>query len=607
MVFKNLKKRVSYFKVVKEELYLVDEVNRVLKFDKDLLLIGGFKLKFNNNKPTEKCVKMDKNAKLLAVASNNLIGVWDLKSKKFLGSFQRKDDILSISLDEEYLVSGGVSGEIKLYNLEIKKEIGTIIKHKDFVTDLEIESEINEVYGGCYDKAVVFCDLITYRKKERYLHIKPVRKIEKKETLITADQISDILKWDVVKTESKDRVDFYKEFRDFWIDDNFLVILMNSKVAIYDLEKEVILNDNFLEINEGDKIVVFGRFMLISDIKGVLYKFDLFEDEEKLLDLILKEDFKRAYELVDKNPFLKRTLAFEKLEKLVEAMIKRAKAYFETDKEKAIEILQKLLVVPHLRGQIENIIRDFENIVKFKFAIKSGNYALAYQLANQFPLLKETKYYELLEKKWQITFEKALKLIKEGKISEAKELLEPFMAVPTKLPLIEFALKKANILFLMKEKLAKRDFKGFFDLVKLHPELKDTIEYQKVLEYGKRLLEKAEELFEKEEFEKAKRALNILLDFPDYAPKAQKLLKKIEIALEFQRVLANKDYEKAYELIELYPFLKRLLSYKEFMKKIHNAFKEAEKFMSENKKADAINTLKEFQNRFTMGRIGQII
>jgi soluble cytochrome b562 len=468
---------------------------------------------------------------------------------------------------------------------------------------LEIESTLNEVYAGCYDKAVLFSDLITYRKKERFLHIKPVKKISKNEYLVSADGISDVVKWNLVKFESDDRVDFYREFRDYWIDGNFLVVLMSNKIAIYDLEKEVILNDNFKEVLDADKIVIFDKYMLVSDIRGIVYKFDLFEDEEKLVDFILKEDFKSAYELIDKNPFLRRSGAFERLEKYVELLIKRAKNYFEVDREKAVEILQKLLVVPHLRTKIEQIIKDFEQIVKFKFAIKTGNYALAYQLANQYPLLKETKYYQLLEKKWQITFEKALKLIKEGKISQAKEILEPFMAVPSKLPLIEFALKKAQIIFLLKEKLAKRDFKGFFDLIKTHPELKETLEYQKVMEYAKRVLQKAKELFEKEEFEKAKKAATILLDFPDYEVEARKLLKKIEIALVFQAALANKDYEKAYELVELYPFLKKLSSYKKFMQDVHSSFKEAERLMHENKKYEALQKVKDFQNRFTMERI----
>ena len=607
MVFKNLKKRVSLFKSDGDFLYVVDESNRFFKFDKSLLLAGGIKIKFPANKPSEKCVKIDKDFNILAVASKNYIGVFDLKNKKRLGVFKREDDVLSVAVDGHYLVSGGINGEIRLYNLEIKKEIGRVVKHKDFVTDLEIESEMNEIYAGCYDKAVLYADLITFRKKERYLHIKPVRKIEKREFLISADSISDIVKWDLVKFESADRVDFYKEFRDFWIEKNFLVVLLSSKVVIYDLEDGVILNDSFLEINDGDKIAVFGRYMLISDMRGIIYKYDLYEDETKLLDFILKEDFKGAYELIDKNPFLKFSAAYERLEKYIELLIKKAKVYFETDREKAVEILQKLLVVPQLRGKIENIIKDFEQIVKFKFAIKQGNYALAYQIANQYPLLKETKYYEYLEKKWQITFEKALKLIKEGKVSEAKELLEPFMAVPSKLPLIEFALKKAEIIFLMREKLAKRDYKGFFDLVKVHPELKETLEYQKVMEFAKRAYERAKEYFEKEEFDKAKKIANLLLDFPDFETKAQKLLKKIEIALVFENVLAQKNYEKAYEMVELYPFLKKLNSYKEFMKKIHDSFRKAEKLISENKKFEAINEVKEFQNRYTMERINKII
>jgi hypothetical protein len=43
------------------------------------------------------------------------------------------------------------------------------------------------------------------------------------------------------------------------------------------------------------------------------------------------------------------------------------------------------------------------------------------------------------------------------------------------------------------------------------------------------------------------------------------------------------------------------------MKKIHDSFRKAEKLISENKKFEAINEVKEFQNRYTMERINKII
>jgi len=607
-ILKNLKKRVTAFGVG-DNLYLIDELNRVLIFSKNLLLMKGFKLKLPQNRVDENSTKFSKDLKFLAITLGNITTLWDLETKKHIANFVNNSDVLSVGFDGEskYLATGDIAGEVKLYNLHIKKQVALLGRHKDFITDIEFCDEVNEIACGCYDKCMLFINGVDLSKKERYLHIKPVKKVKKNEYLVSADLISDIVKWDVFKASSKDRVDFYKEFRDFYIDKNILVILTSRGVSLYDLEDEVILNEKFLETTDGEKIAVFERYLLIADNKGVVWYYDLFEDEKELLDYILKEDFKSAYELIDKNPFLKRSRGYERLEKLVELFIKRAKNYFEIDPLKGAASLQKLLEVPHLKSKVEEIIKHYTNLVKFKKAVLSNNFALAYQLANQYPLLKETKYYQLLEKKFEIAFEKALKLIKEGKITEAKEVLKPFLAVPQKLELIEFVLKKGEIIFLLREKLAKRDFKGFFALIKEHPELKATKEYKKVIEYANRLYQKALELLKNEEFEKAKKAATLLLEFPDFEDKAEKILKKIEIALKFLAYLSEKNYEKAIELTKLHPFLKELKAYKEFMKQWNEKIYQAEILMHEGKNIEAESLLKEYENKYQINRINEVM
>jgi len=607
-MLKNLKKRVTHFSANEDLLYLVDESNRVLIFSKNLIFLKGFKLKLPDNRPDEKSTKFSTDSKYLAITIKNITTLWDLNSKKHIANFKNKFDILSIGFDKEnrYLVMGDIAGEIKLYNLEIKKKVADIARHKDFITDISISDDLSEVIAGCYDKCVLFVNCTDFSKKERYLHIKKVKKVENKSYLVSADNLSDIVKWDLIKIDTKDRVDFYKEFRDFYIDEDILVVLTQKGVILYDLKAEVILNDNFLEFENGDKVYVFGHFLIISD-ENVVWYLDLFEDEGKLLDFILEENFKSAYDLIDKNPFLKRSRGYERLERMIELIIKKAKDYFEIDPLKGANYLQKLLVVPHLRSRVEEIIKHYTNLIKFKNAVFENNFSLAYQLISQYPLLKETKYYQLLEKKWEIAFEKALKLLKEGKVSEAKEILTPFMTITQKQEIIEFILKDAKLLFLLREKLAKRDFKGFFDLIKAHPQLKNTKEYKKVIEYANNLYKKAVEFLKNEDFKKAKKAASILIDFPDFESKAVKILRKIEISLKFLAYLSEKNYEKAFELVKLYPFLKELKEYKDFINKWNDYLYKAEILMSEGKKEEAYQLVKDYKNKYHLKRINEML
>ena len=518
-LFKDIKARVSDFLVKEDRLYLIDELNRVFIFDK-LNFYKGFKIKLPNNNPNEKSTKFSKNGKFLAITNDSTINVLDFKSKKKVAEIKNSDVVLSVGFDEEerYLLIGDVKGKIKLYNIDALKTV-LEVQYLESILDVDIDDEV--IMGGCYDKSVIFIDRINGIKKERKLHIKEIKKVKTNHYCISSDKSSRVVKWDKYVYDKKDSISFYKEFRDFFISENILITLTNKNITLYDLEKEVILNDSFIEIQEGDKLTFIDKYIVVADIKGKLYYKDVFEEEKEFLDYILRKNFKKAYELIDKNPFLKRSRGYEKLEKMVELIIRKAKEYFEEDPLKGKIYLKELLEVPFLKPKVEKIIKDYTNLVKFKKAVLDNNFALAYQLVKLYPSLKETKYYLLLEKKWEIYFDKALELLKKGKINEAKEVLKPFFVVPEKLEIINFILKKYEIVFLLREKLAKRDFKGFFSLIKMHPELKNTREYKKVMEYANNLYKKALEFIKNEEFDKAKKAATILLDFPDFEIKAK--------------------------------------------------------------------------------------
>ena len=584
--FVNIKARVSCF-FSSDELIFIDEKNRVFYFDESFKLKKAFKLKLENNKPDENSVKISYDGMYALIAVKNVLTLWDLQNKKHFASFtSHQNDILSVafSKDTSYFASGDIDGEIYVYNFKLRKKVLELKKHKDFITDIEFYEDKSHIVAGGYDKCVVFHNLITLDKKEKYEHIKPVKKVLKNKYLTSIDELSILVTWDAYKKEFKDIMKFYKNFSDICIYKNYAIIASEKNIVIYNLDDFVIENDNFLEFENIYKITVFGNYLVFSNKSGEIYFRDLFEEEKEFLNLIIKEEYKKAFELIDKNPFLKFSKGYERLNKLIELEIKRAKELFLINEASALEILDKFLIIPQLREKIQNIIEHFKNYKKFVFAVKQENYALAYLIANRYPMLKDTKYYKFLEKKWQITFEKAKEYVLQGYISKARELLEPFMSVSEKLPLIELLLKEAEVFKLLKEKLAKRDFKGFFAILKNHPELKNTLEYQKVMNYAKTLYEFANKFFYEEKFDKAKKAALILQDIEGFEDKAKEIIEKTDIALKFLHYISNKEYKKAIELAEIYPFLKKLKSYKDLIKKHNDIYEKVEELLSEGKK-----------------------
>ena len=587
--FVNLKTKVSRF-FAGDELIIIDEKNRILYFDDTFKLKRAFRFKLPDNKPDENGVKFSYSGKYILIAINKTLTLWNLEEKRHIATFtSHKKDILSVafSKDDKYFASGDIDGEVYIYNKKLKKKVYELKKHRDFITDLSFYEDKSYLVGGGYDKCVIFYNLITFDKSDKYEHIKPVKKVEKNNYLISIDEISTVVNWDALKKQFNDITKFYKNFRDFVTYKNYLLIATNKNIIIYNLNDYTIENDNFLEAEDIYKITIFKNFLIVSKINGEIYFKNLFAEENEFLDLIIKEEYKKAFELIDKNPFLKFSKGYERLNKLIELNIKKAKELFLVDEAAALEILDKFLLIPQLRAKIEKIIEDFKNYKKFVFAIREQNYSLAYLLANRFPLLKETKYYQLLEKKWEITFEKAKEYALKGNISKAKELLEPFMGVDEKLPLIELLLKEAEIFRILKEKLVKRDFKGFFAIIKNHPELKETKEYEKVINYANMLYKFANKFLLEEEFEKAKKAALILQDIEGFEDKAKDIIEKVDIALKFLHYISNKEYKKAIELSELYPFLKELKSYKDLIKKHNDIYEKIEEMIANGDSAKA--------------------
>ncbi|WP_040305448.1 hypothetical protein, partial [Caminibacter mediatlanticus] len=136
--------------------------------------------------------------------------------------------------------------------------------------------------------------------------------------------------------------------------------------------------------------------------------------------------------------------------------------------------------------------------------------------------------------------------------------------------------------------------------------LKETKEYKKVIEYANRLYEKAKEYLKNEEFEKAKKIALTLSQIPPFEEKAEKILRRIEIILRFLSFISNKEYEKVFEYVRLYPFLKELKSYKEFIKEYEENVFKAEVLMGKGKKEEANKLLNTYDNRFTSKRVEKI-
>ncbi len=578
--FKNINARISYFCIRNKNLIIVDEYNKIYYLNEKLEIINSFKLPLKN-KADEKSVKISNNGKFLLIAVKKYLFLWDLETKKLIKEFnEQTTDILSVgfSKDDKYFASGSISGDVYVYNTELKKPVLKLPKHKDFITDIDFDESGRVLYAGGFDKAVIFYDLINITKNERYLHLKPVKKLEYEKFLISSDELSYVVLWKEDNKEYKDIIKLYKEFSDFFIDRDFLLIANKDSILIYNLKDFVIENENFINLNDIDKITVFNNCLFVSKLNGEIYYKDLFEEKDELLNAVLKEDFIKAYDFLNKNPYLKFSKEYKQLKYILDLTIQKAKELFEKDEAKALSILNKLTAVRELREKIEDIIENFKNIKRLKFALNRNDYYLAYKLIEEYPLLKETKYYEDLEKRFNIVYEKAVEFISKGETENAKTVLKRFLDIPSKMIYIESIFNNPELVLKLKKAKEERNFKEFFEIINLNPALKNTKEYKEVMEYAEFLYKFIEKFIKEEKFEKAKKALEILKDIQGYEKKARSLMEIVDNSLKFLEFVKSEDLKNALEMAKKYTYLQDLKEYGEVKTKFNQILSKAEKY-----------------------------
>jgi hypothetical protein len=265
--------------------------------------------------------------------------------------------------------------------------------------------------------------------------------------------------------------------------------------------------------------------------------------------------------------------------------------------------------VPSKRMFIQSLFKDFAEFEKFKQLVLKKKYPLAYSLANKYPTFKQTSYYKHMEQEFKKAFAVARQLMfDKSKEDYIKKLLLPFRGVPEKTPLIQSLANEKEIYKLLTQKMAKKDFKGFFELVARYPFLADLDEYKKTIEFGEKLKKAAENDLKNGNYSKALQYISMLEDFPVFAEDAKRLKHEAIILANFMQLIANKEYDKVYELVKKDPFLENINSFKELEKQWLEKIKKAEEYSAKGDVKSILDTLKNYMTiKEKLPKIGELI
>ncbi|QCI28570.1 WD40 repeat domain-containing protein [Caminibacter pacificus] len=202
---------------------------------------------------------------------------------------------------------------------------------------------------------------------------------------------------------------------------------------------------------------------------------------------------------------------------------------------------------------IFDLLQD-EKLLKATIAKKE--YAKAYEIVKNNPLLKRTSHYKQLEEIWEKTFSAAQKLLEKGESNKARQLFAPFLEIPSKRGIIQNILSDFADFEKFKNAVINRRYPLAYSLATMHPAFKDTVYYKKMEEDWKKVFNKAREMIKMNaRDEMIKEVLKPFRGVSEKTAHIQSLFNDKQLYDLFKSKLVSKQFEDFFTLLNRYPFL----------------------------------------------------
>ncbi len=622
----NIKKAVSKIKYIgDDQICIVEEDNTVRIYDINTFkLINGFKLKLHKNNPKENSVDVSRKGSFIAIGvkGENKTKVWSLKKKKLIYTLGwHKGDVLSVTFDNEenYLMTGGEDGRTYIWSLRTGKMISSLTPHPDYVVSTAFSK--NSLWGstGSYDKSVTITNIssmnISYRKKTHKNAVTFLKFLDKQK-MISGDKSGELAIWEYTKGSIYKRLpSMIDGILDIAVtqDEKFMFAISekNKNISLYLLENYELVNTDFITLSSQPFTIEYipEYNYLIIGTENKVYIYSLFEGKKEFIYFVQNNQYEKAYELINKNPFLKNLKEYESLEERWNKLLMLSQKKFEQGEiDIAKQLIAPFLKIPSKRNIVQSMYNDFGEFEKFKKTVLTQKYPLAYSLITKYPNLKNTVYYKKVENDWNKILEQAKKLISKNRDKEAIELLKPFRNIMEKNIIIQALFNERQLYRNFAQKLSKKEFKDFFIMVNKYPFLEETKEYHKAVRMGELFMERAYESLEKKAYSQAMHLFKILKQFPMLQKEAEEMYIYTKALLEFNKILEKKDINEIERYVKNHPFLEETEEYQNIEKQYLKDFQECEILAAKGKVKEILEKLSFYLNAEDKQiKIGQLI
>jgi len=562
------KNAIIKVKIMDDGKLLVVEANSVVRFLDILSLktLSGFKcgIEYESYKRQVFDFSNDGSYFVLINSIKKEALLYNAKSKKTITKMARHSgevNCVAIEPSSKYMFSCGEDGKSYVIDIQNKKIAFLLPVHSDALSDIAFSKDANWVATASYDKKIHLFNMITMTKKHRLIgHNEAVLKVHflNNNKLFSIDKANAAIVWDYEKGKVIRRLDgIHDNVSCIASSQDGIFLFLGTElgyVIVYELESYKMLSRKYIKLTSTITALEFNEKnsqLIVATKDSNLLFYDIFASQDHIAKLLRIKSYKKIQEIVEENPLLAYTKAYQLFISIWNTTVKKARLALEkNDKKTAMALFGNFQEIPARNSSIKAIIREYDEFDKFSKFAQESKFPLSYALALKHPHYQESKVYRVLELHWKKIFTEAKKYAIDPKGADmVREILAPYRGVTQKTKLIQELFTKSEVYKRFRVAVVQKNFKVAFELIKLNFFLKELPDYSSLIDYADSLYIKSQKLIQQDNTHEAIKMLRVLVDFSDFTEDAKELMKKIECKHKFYAAIKENDTMNAYNIL----------------------------------------------------------
>ena len=474
------------------------------------------------------------------------------------------------------LATGGNDGRVYVYTCKNGRLFQSLPPRSDYISTMLFNDEGNLLAYSSFDRSLTVYDL--HRSKLLYTGdarmagvIMSMAFVPDTHRMVLADREGKVSLYDyMLKKNIRTMANLPAWPMSVLVDPKGRYALVGDKTGhlyLMDIaeenaiETEIIYQSTYAIL----QMRIFESKIYLVTENGLIKTLDYESDEKAFAEYFEAGDYNACYDLMAKNSLLYFTDTRVKLDEVFEVNMKRLLGLIALGKlrdgKRMIAPFEK---DPRHQSRIAGTIKQAQGIYEFSQLIKEQQYEKAYRLAESSDLLKEVGLYERLERKFEESFDKALKfLVLMNDPIGARKAIQAFSNVAQKRALVQNLFNHPKVFRKGVTLHQKKEYQELEELALKNSYIKEAPFYQSY----QRFVNNQEFFFdmhmEMEEYPEALEiAASVEKNFPKLAFAMREKITNLKTRLSFIHAVENNSVLVALRLVANNEFLTELPAYK---------------------------------------------